>query len=180
MNDLCEVVWRLRYSHSRWNQEGCWISFLEFMTTYSSLKYYCVVLLYQEKNYHGFNANHKLKMLIIVVNVLVFHSFTMELTTISVTQSNDMNEWWILIYYLSYQLHRKLKFKSKHQGCYGHGFIATTAYAMRSREISLKSTMWHYQFSVWLKCSFGEVYSAENPTWIGPVVPKLCAIERFF
>ena len=44
---------------------------------------------------------------------------------------------------------------------------------MRSREISLKSNLWHFQFSIWLKCSFEEVIFAENLAWIGPVVPKL-------
>ncbi len=39
--------------------------------------------------------------------------------------------------------------------------------------------MWHFQFSIWLKCSFGKVHFAENLTWIGPVVPGLWAIERF-
>ena len=29
---------------------------------------------------------------------------------------------------------------------------------MRSRGISRKSDMWHFQFSIWLKCSFGEVF----------------------
>ncbi len=43
-------------------------------------------------------------------------------------------------------------------------------YVMRFREISLKSIMWHFQISIWLKCSFREVHFAEHPTWIGPVV----------
>ena len=46
-------------------------------------------------------------------------------------------------------------------------------HVMQSREISLKSNMWHSQFSSWLKCSFGK----EDRTWIGPVVPKLWAVE---
>ena len=53
--------------------------------------------------------------------------------------------------------------------------IYRQTYVMRSREISLKwvkSNMWHFQFSIWLKCSFGEVHFAENTTWIGPVVPS--------
>ncbi len=50
---------------------------------------------------------------------------------------------------------------------------------MRSRKISLNSNTWHFQFSIWLKCSFGEVHFAENSTWIGPVVPKLWAIAGF-
>ncbi len=50
-------------------------------------------------------------------------------------------------------------------------------YVMWSREISQNSNMWHFQFSIWLKCSFGEVQFAEKPSWIGPVVPKLQAIE---
>ncbi len=29
--------------------------------------------------------------------------------------------------------------------------------------ISWKSNMWHFQFSIWLKSSLGEVYFAENP-----------------
>ncbi len=45
--------------------------------------------------------------------------------------------------------------------------------------ISQKVDMWHFQFSIWLKCSFGGVHFAENPTWIGPVVPKLWASECF-
>ena len=44
---------------------------------------------------------------------------------------------------------------------------------MQSRGISQKSNMWHFPFSIWLKPSLGEVHFAENPTWIGPVVPKL-------
>ena len=50
-----------------------------------------------------------------------------------------------------------------------------TTFVMRSREISLKSNMWHFQFSIWLnlKYSFGEVHSAENFTWVRQVVPKL-------
>ena len=44
---------------------------------------------------------------------------------------------------------------------------------MRSRGISRRSNMWHFQFSIWLMSSLGEVHFAENPTWIGPVVPKL-------
>ena len=51
---------------------------------------------------------------------------------------------------------------------------------MQSREISQNSSMWNFQFSVWLKCSFGELHFAENPTWISPVVPRLWAIEGFF
>ena len=39
---------------------------------------------------------------------------------------------------------------------------------MWSREISLKSNIWHFQFSIWLKCSFGEVHFVYNPTWIRP------------
>ena len=35
---------------------------------------------------------------------------------------------------------------------------------MRSREINRNSHMWHFQFSIWLKCPFGEVHFAENPT----------------
>ncbi len=41
---------------------------------------------------------------------------------------------------------------------------------MRSTEISQKSNVWHFQFSIWFKSSLGEV---QNPTWIGLVVPKL-------
>ncbi len=58
--------------------------------------------------------------------------------------------------------------------------ISTKLYSyilMRSSQISLKSNMWCLQFSIWLKCSFGEVHFAENPTWIGSVVSKLWAIE---
>ncbi len=36
-------------------------------------------------------------------------------------------------------------------------------YVMWSREISLKSNMWHFQLSIWLKWLFGEVHFAENP-----------------
>ncbi len=53
------------------------------------------------------------------------------------------------------------------------------SYVIWSREISLKLNMWHFQFSIWLKCSFGEVHFAENSNWIRPVVPKLWAIEGF-
>ena len=35
-----------------------------------------------------------------------------------------------------------------------------------------------FQFSMCLKCSFGEVHFAENSTWIGPVVSKLWAIIK--
>ena len=28
------------------------------------------------------------------------------------------------------------------------------------------------QFSIWLKCSLGEVHFGETPTWISPVVPR--------
>ncbi len=52
-------------------------------------------------------------------------------------------------------------------------------YMMWSRGISRKLDMWHFQFSIWLKCSLGEVHFAENPTWIGPVVPRLWATEGF-
>ena len=52
-------------------------------------------------------------------------------------------------------------------------FFYDWIYVMRSREVSLKSNMWHSQFSIWLKCSLWEVYFAENPTWIRPVVLKL-------
>ncbi len=52
-------------------------------------------------------------------------------------------------------------------------------YVMQSKGINLKSNMWHFQFSNWLKCSFGEVQFVENPTWIRPVVPKLWATEGF-
>ena len=50
---------------------------------------------------------------------------------------------------------------------------------MWSREISLNSNIQHFQFSIWLKCSFGEEYFAGNASWIGPMVPKLWAIEIF-
>ncbi len=50
---------------------------------------------------------------------------------------------------------------------------------MWSRETSVKMNMWHFYFSLWLKCSFGEVHFAENPTWIRPMVLKLWAIEGF-
>ena len=53
------------------------------------------------------------------------------------------------------------------------------SFMMQSREISLKSNTWHFQLSIWLKSSFGEVHFAENTTWIGPVVPRLWAIEGF-
>ena len=46
-------------------------------------------------------------------------------------------------------------------------------YVMQSRGISWKSNMWHFQFSIWLECSLGEVHFAENLAWIRPVVPKL-------
>ncbi len=52
-------------------------------------------------------------------------------------------------------------------------------YVMRSSRISRNSHMWHFQFSIWLKYSLGEVHFAENSTWIGPVVPRLWAIEGF-
>ncbi len=52
-------------------------------------------------------------------------------------------------------------------------------YVMRSRDISQNSNMWHFQFSIWLKCSFGEVHFAVNSTWISPVVPRLWDIEGF-
>ncbi len=50
---------------------------------------------------------------------------------------------------------------------------------MWSRGISKMLHMWHFQFSIWLTWSFGEVHFAENPTWIGPVVPRLWTIEGF-
>ncbi len=34
---------------------------------------------------------------------------------------------------------------------------------MRSCGISWNSHMWHFQFSIWLKCSLGEVHFAEKP-----------------
>ncbi len=43
-------------------------------------------------------------------------------------------------------------------------------YVMRSRGISQKSNMWHFQFSNWLKSS---LQFAANHTQIKPVVPKL-------
>ncbi len=43
-------------------------------------------------------------------------------------------------------------------------FVSGYHNVMRSRGISGKSSMWHFQFSIWLKCSFGEVHFAENPT----------------
>ena len=36
-------------------------------------------------------------------------------------------------------------------------------YVMQSREIILKSNIWHFQFPIWLKCLLGEVHFAENP-----------------
>ena len=39
---------------------------------------------------------------------------------------------------------------------------------MQSRGISRKSNTWHFQFSIRLNYSLGEVHFAENPTWIGP------------
>ena len=50
---------------------------------------------------------------------------------------------------------------------------------MRSWEISWNSQIWHFQFSIWLKYSFGEVHFAENSTWIGPVVSRLWAEGGF-
>ncbi len=38
-------------------------------------------------------------------------------------------------------------------------------FVMWSREISGNLHMWHFQFSVWLKSSLGEVHFAENPSW---------------
>ena len=53
-------------------------------------------------------------------------------------------------------------------------------YAIRSRKVIVGNwTCDIFNFSIWLKCSFGEVPYAENLTWIGPVVPKLGAIEGF-
>ena len=52
-------------------------------------------------------------------------------------------------------------------------------FVMQSRGISRKSHMWHFQFSIWLMSSLGEVHFAENPAWIGTVVPRLRAIEKF-
>ena len=52
-------------------------------------------------------------------------------------------------------------------------------YVMRSSGISRNSHMWHFQFSICLKCSLGEVHFAKNPTWIGPVVLRSWAIEGF-
>ncbi len=47
-------------------------------------------------------------------------------------------------------------------------------YVLRSRGISLKSNiMWHFQFSIWLKCPFGEVHFAENSTKIRSVVLRI-------
>ena len=40
-----------------------------------------------------------------------------------------------------------------------------------------QTSMWHFLCFIWLKCSFGEVQFAANPTWIEPVVPKFWAIE---
>ena len=48
---------------------------------------------------------------------------------------------------------------------------------MQSRGISRKSNMSHFQISVWLKSSLENIHFAENPTWIGPVVPKLYQIK---
>ena len=36
---------------------------------------------------------------------------------------------------------------------------------MRSREISLKSNMWHFQFSTWLKCSLRYILLKTPPDW---------------
>ncbi len=44
---------------------------------------------------------------------------------------------------------------------------------MWCREISLKLNMWHFQFSIGLESSLGEVHFDENLTWIGPVVPNV-------
>ena len=47
---------------------------------------------------------------------------------------------------------------------------------MQSGEISLKSNMWHFQFSIWLKCSFEEVYFTKtqlNRTSASNVMSKL-------
>ncbi len=45
--------------------------------------------------------------------------------------------------------------------------------------ISRKLHAWHFQFSIWLKCPFEEVYFAENPIWICPVVLRLWGFEGF-
>ncbi len=50
-------------------------------------------------------------------------------------------------------------------------------YVMRSRGISRKLHMCHVQFSILLKSSLGDLHFAENPSWIGPVVPRLRAFE---
>ncbi len=61
-----------------------------------------------------------------------------------------------------------------------HYRIKLYMYVMRMwstcREISLKSNMWHFQVSVWLKYSFGEVHFAENSTWISSI---FTAIEGY-
>ena len=45
--------------------------------------------------------------------------------------------------------------------------MSNPAIMMRSRDISLKSNLWHFQFWIRLKSSFGEIHFVENPTWIG-------------
>ena len=54
-----------------------------------------------------------------------------------------------------------------------HNLQRCLIFVMQSRGISRKLDMWHFQFSIWWACSLGEVHFAENPTWIGTVVPKL-------
>ncbi len=48
-------------------------------------------------------------------------------------------------------------------------------YVMGSMGISRKSNVCHFQFSIWLKFSLGEVHFAEIPTWIIriPKFPKV-------
>ncbi len=59
------------------------------------------------------------------------------------------------------------------------------SYVMQSRGISQKLHMWHFQFSIYWTPYYNarEVHFAENHTWIGPVVLRLCffnfVVKRF-
>ncbi len=52
-------------------------------------------------------------------------------------------------------------------------YVRNITFVMGSKGISRKLSKWHFQLSISLESSLGEVHLVENPIWIGSVVPKL-------
>ncbi len=91
----------------------------------------------------------------------------------------DLKAAWYSGWFLYWRLRENWDEFSRSSNHYFALCIMPHLYVMRFKENSRNSHMWHFQFPMWLKCSFRDVNFAENPTWIGPAVPRLWAIERF-